>query len=98
MPYLYVPMTITLCKVALQNNQCQSALQQLLLPEPFFLNQLLESIEPILRHVELLHFLAVIVEDDELWMVMRNEIELQPHIRVSVARVQHEAPDLSQPI
>lgn len=48
------------------------------------------------RQVDPLDFLAVLVEEDEVRVMMRNEVDLEPHIGVSMARILDESPSLRE--
>lgn len=66
----------------------------LLLLEALGLHQLVDLVGTVTRHVNALHLLAVLVEEDQVRVVTRNEIQLQSCICISMARSFHKRPHL----
>mmetsp|Transcript_115030 Transcript_115030/g.245695 ORF Transcript_115030/g.245695 Transcript_115030/m.245695 type:complete len:384 (-) Transcript_115030:129-1280(-) len=64
--------------------------------EALLLHQLVDLLRVVATQVQALNLLAMLVEEDEVRVVMGNEVDLQPSIGVSVARLLHEPAHLRQ--
>lgn len=68
-----------------------------LLPaKTFSLHQLMDLICGVSSQIQTLLLFTMLIEENEIRIVSRNEIDFQPCISVSVSRLFHESPDFRQ--